>query len=138
MFFFYTFFFSFFFFFFFFNDTATTEIYTLSLHDALPIFCVSPAALRCWRTCHDLVLPLDTYWFGLGVAVGLEEVGYFEAEVAGIGGVGQRGVVIDCAGTQKFFQFTVEVLHAIGVAIAHGIEECLAFAFPFFHVIARA
>src|SRR2546426_8433204 len=31
------------FFFFFFNDTATTEIYTLSLHDALPI-CV-----RCVR-----------------------------------------------------------------------------------------
>src|SRR2546422_4721349 len=26
-----------FYFFFFFNDTATTEIYTLSLHDALPI-----------------------------------------------------------------------------------------------------
>src|SRR6266540_5757098 len=24
---------------FFFNDTATTEIYTLSLHDALPIWC---------------------------------------------------------------------------------------------------
>src|SRR5471030_2052420 len=29
-----------FFFFFFFNDTATTEIYTLSLHDALPIWAV--------------------------------------------------------------------------------------------------
>src|SRR5687767_15253553 len=28
------------FFFFLFNDTATTEIYTLSLHDALPIFAV--------------------------------------------------------------------------------------------------
>src|SRR3712207_4535632 len=28
---------SLYFFFFFFNDTATTEIYTLSLHDALPI-----------------------------------------------------------------------------------------------------
>src|SRR2546430_8943703 len=27
-------------FFFFFNDTATTEIYTLSLHDALPIYVV--------------------------------------------------------------------------------------------------
>ena len=25
--------------FFFFNDPATTEIYTLSLHDALPIWC---------------------------------------------------------------------------------------------------
>src|SRR5438067_10823867 len=34
---------SLFFFFFFFNDTATTEIYTLSLHDALPIMsCVPP------------------------------------------------------------------------------------------------
>src|SRR3712207_6887934 len=30
------------FFFFFFNDTATTEIYTLSLHDALPIFVGEP------------------------------------------------------------------------------------------------
>src|SRR2546421_8102226 len=28
-------------FFFFFNDTATTEIYTLSLHDALPIYPIS-------------------------------------------------------------------------------------------------
>src|SRR2546430_16804843 len=33
--------------FFFFNDTATTEIYTLSLHDALPIS-ISPAVLV-WR-----------------------------------------------------------------------------------------
>src|SRR5438874_13819881 len=31
-------------FFFFFNDTATTEIYTLSLHDALPIFVQYPVA----------------------------------------------------------------------------------------------
>src|SRR2546429_5743795 len=31
-------------FFFFFNDTATTEIYTLSLHDALPISWVAWAA----------------------------------------------------------------------------------------------
>src|SRR5260370_16413919 len=28
--------------FFFFNDTATTEIYTLSLHDALPIYPIRP------------------------------------------------------------------------------------------------
>src|SRR6266571_9210242 len=33
--------------FFFFNDTATTEIYTLSLHDALPI---SPA-MKWWPRC---------------------------------------------------------------------------------------
>src|SRR2546422_5250136 len=45
------------FFFFFFNDTATTEIYTLSLHDALPIYrwggstpVRSWAGLRCKST----------------------------------------------------------------------------------------
>src|SRR5712675_3799495 len=46
--------------FFFFNDTATTEIYTLSLHDALPIFLLIQrvwsrqrlcfrSLLGCWR-----------------------------------------------------------------------------------------
>src|SRR2546427_13293990 len=41
-------------FFFFFNDTATTEIYTLSLHDALPIWCHCgwPVWHRgCWAAC---------------------------------------------------------------------------------------
>src|SRR5438105_14675200 len=37
----------FFSFFFFFNDTATTEIYTLSLHDALPIFISLRKAGQC-------------------------------------------------------------------------------------------
>src|SRR5687768_17907001 len=46
----------FFFLFFFFNDTATTEIYTLSLHDALPIWAkvrvvpgVVPSVPKSWR-----------------------------------------------------------------------------------------
>src|SRR2546429_6946876 len=35
--------------FFFFNDTATTEIYTLSLHDALPIlFCIGAYQDALW------------------------------------------------------------------------------------------
>src|SRR3712207_7678920 len=35
--------------FFFFNDTATTEIYTLSLHDALPIcICQRAGGCRAW------------------------------------------------------------------------------------------
>src|SRR3712207_7795133 len=38
---------------FFFNDTATTEIYTLSLHDALPISYIS----RSMRLVKALVLP---------------------------------------------------------------------------------
>ena len=37
--------------FFFFNDTATTEIYTLSLHDALPILAASHE--------HEVVTMLD-------------------------------------------------------------------------------
>src|SRR2546429_4487368 len=49
----------FFHFFFFFNDTATTEIYTLSLHDALPI------SLRRWdciasRSARPLIAVLIT------------------------------------------------------------------------------
>src|SRR2546421_6838295 len=45
-------------FFFFFNDTATTEIYTLSLHDALPI--CSPLYEPCLkgsRQTHDVGRP---------------------------------------------------------------------------------
>src|SRR3989449_9246282 len=40
--------------FFFFNDTATTEIYTLSLHDALPI---SPRDARAWGVDHHGPVP---------------------------------------------------------------------------------
>src|SRR2546426_4153994 len=43
-------------FFFFFNDTATTEIYTLSLHDALPI-CAEGRQPLVWRA-------LDARWIG--------------------------------------------------------------------------
>src|SRR5260370_33593400 len=39
--------------FFFFNDTATTEIYTLSLHDALPI-----SIIHC-ATCGEVPVPED-------------------------------------------------------------------------------
>src|SRR5256885_7056029 len=42
-------------FFFFFNDTATTEIYTLSLHDALPI-CFNRSAGQTVRLCLALFL----------------------------------------------------------------------------------
>src|SRR6266540_6917183 len=56
-------------FFFFFNDTATTEIYTLSLHDALPISGVDPDALAFQRPCCQLadarVLAVDEPLRGL-------------------------------------------------------------------------
>src|SRR5215510_14152102 len=52
------FFFSFFFFFFFFNDTATTEIYTLSLHDALPISVGQPVGVRPRQSLDEAGLPV--------------------------------------------------------------------------------
>src|SRR6266704_6668488 len=53
------------FFFFFFNDTATTEIYTLSLHDALPISVVpnssnglaSLNAFGCYMQGNSVIIP---------------------------------------------------------------------------------
>src|SRR2546423_3102214 len=43
-------------FFFFFNDTATTEIYTLSLHDALPISMAKTTLIHVTATDNELYL----------------------------------------------------------------------------------
>src|SRR5256885_13785945 len=48
--------------FFFFNDTATTEIYTLSLHDALPISRVSLA-----QALYDQAADLQKEGVGTGI-----------------------------------------------------------------------
>src|SRR6267378_4512349 len=45
------------FFLFFFNDTATTEIYTLSLHDALPISPADAIAFHCGLNIKPVVAP---------------------------------------------------------------------------------
>src|SRR2546429_5860686 len=43
--------------FFFFNDPATTEIYPLSLHDALPIYWQSTTnGCACWRSANCAIL----------------------------------------------------------------------------------
>src|SRR5437588_3655677 len=51
--------------FFFFNDTATTEIYTLSLHDALPI-CADDLAVRRHHRQHQCVLAHGAVTHGVG------------------------------------------------------------------------
>src|SRR2546425_5246074 len=45
-------------FFFFFNDTATTEIYTLSLHDALPISLIAGMSIAAFPYGTDVVAKL--------------------------------------------------------------------------------
>src|SRR5256885_8368352 len=62
------------FFFFFFNDTATTEIYTLSLHDALPIFIGAPrvgagGAVLDRRALAILFLTLFLLMLGVGIII---------------------------------------------------------------------
>src|SRR5258705_13794905 len=59
--------------FFFFNDTATTEIYTLSLHDALPI---STKASRTSSTTTMAMAPLRMFqkpWASPGISARSEE-----------------------------------------------------------------
>src|SRR2546422_7748265 len=67
--------------FFFFNDTATTEIYTLSLHDALPI-------------CGDL----DT---GRVVAAGVLREDFVIVRAAREAGIGERRPVRDVANEDR-------------------------------------
>src|SRR2546422_5402110 len=60
--------------FFFFNDPPTTEIYTLPLHDALPIFvaCVCGSDLWSYRGINDVPKPMAMGHEYVGV---VEEVG---------------------------------------------------------------
>src|SRR3712207_2219084 len=86
--------------FFFFNDTATTEIYTLSLHDALPIllpvhhFVSEPHLLR---------RGLTNYW-------GYNTLGYFapHAAYSSAGTAGQQVTE---------FKAMVKTLHAAGIEV---------------------
>src|SRR5256885_5967561 len=74
------------FFFFFFNDTATTEIYTLSLHDALPIslpyFPGPSAVLR--SLIHDGVLLLGSTWHSLVLLLSGYTLGVIGGLISGI------------------------------------------------------
>src|SRR2546428_7195252 len=72
--------------FFFFNDTATTEIYTLSLHDALPIFFALASRYVSRGRFHlaSIVASTEVWsWTTFVTAFGLE---YGEATTAGTRG----------------------------------------------------
>src|SRR5256885_12938455 len=81
--------------FFFFNDTATTEIYTLSLHDALPI--LGPAAVGGEGEAAVAVRPGGG---GLGREAGLALVDIGDGEGAAGGEVAaavDRDILLDAA-----------------------------------------
>src|SRR2546427_5878283 len=56
---------------FFFNDTATTEIYTLSLHDALPIWLLQAVFPDAWPQLEDTAQALGQ----LGILKRMESIG---------------------------------------------------------------
>src|SRR5689334_892153 len=73
-------------FFFFFNDTATTEIYTLSLHDALPIFGKKHKkdAAKARVTCAVSIGPREGGGFGLAVKLSVQDRSLPQAELAAL------------------------------------------------------
>src|SRR3712207_9029688 len=81
--------------FFFFNDTATTEIYTLSLHDALPIFTlptIRPAVVVVLTTIaiatlkvFDIVRTMTGGQFGTSVVANEFYSQSFRSNQAGLG-----------------------------------------------------
>src|SRR5436190_23595367 len=91
-------------FFFFFNDTATTEIYTLSLHDALPIYqpcayspgsgnvegCGSSAGLPSYRS-EEHTSELQSH-SDLVCRLLLEKKNALEARLHGL----SKGLLVDC------------------------------------------
>jgi len=96
-------------FFFFFNDTATTEIYTLSLHDALPIYPIPIILLA------RLAVDRDEKGTGLGKAL-LKDALLRIAHAADI--VGARAVLVHDIDEQarKFYQhfgFEASPLHEL-------------------------
>src|SRR5204863_9130097 len=57
------------FFFFFFNDTAPTEIYTLSLHDALPIYSIHGPGSVCHQAHSDTEMGIRAHRDAAGIAM---------------------------------------------------------------------
>src|ERR1039457_6796707 len=89
-------------FFFFFNDTATTEIYTLSLHDALPISDLIPITLV-----HDGTLSLQ-------IAVSENLNLNANARV----GVNEGVIVYDSTGTNRLYG----ALQSQGSTVTHVVN----------------
>src|SRR2546425_2950693 len=96
-----------FFFFFFFNDTATTEIYTLSLHDALPILAKVAAngtvANKAFKYTDANTLAIDQVAQAGSTGAVLGVPSGADAQQALMNGISTRGgaVVVDTRSTGK-------------------------------------
>src|SRR6185436_19563350 len=114
---------------FFFNDTATTEIYTLSLHDALPIYPERQLA-DWWNTGHTVAVATvcDT-WQSAPRSPGSIMVLGPDAEVAGgvSGGCVEGAVYESCldalaTGRPRLEHYGVSDAEALSVGLTCGGE----------------
>src|SRR5256885_15044778 len=109
--------------FFFFNDTATTEIYTLSLHDALPIFFLLLIALRGLLVIFICALrALRFFVFGFAAVIILPFL---------LGGFprGLRGVAVGLFAAQLFL-LAAQTLLFVAESLDFVTQFCVGF---FFH-----
>src|SRR3712207_4608718 len=90
--------------FFFFNDTATTEIYTLSLHDALPIF---PDAEECCGFGGTFAVKNDD----TSVAMGADKARHVRETGAEVLVAGDNSCLMHVGGVLSRQQAGVRVVH---------------------------
>src|SRR5712672_3486464 len=103
---------SFCFFFFFFNDTATTEIYTLSLHDALPIRAFVPI------TAGALGMPPLRFYAVNIVAILLWAPAHIVPGVLAVSALDRAGGLAGLGGTAKHYWIPLVIGGALIVALA--------------------
>src|SRR5258707_13896918 len=106
--------------FFFFNDTATTEIYTLSLHDALPIW-IAP---ECYSTPNSAAVNMGPRYSSDGavqyaLAQHVSKVVFDQANVPGTGYIAAGPAALAKAANTPIVQLTenVPITDASSVAI---------------------
>src|SRR6266496_6517743 len=113
--------------FFFFNDPATTEIYTLSLHDALPISRVR-ALVGAFRSAHpETGLNLhfhNTRGTGLANVLAALELGVadFDASVGGLGGCPYAPGATGNIATEELVHMVEDMGVATGIDLAAMID----------------
>src|SRR3712207_8342753 len=122
---------------FFFNDTATTEIYTLSLHDALPISMVlwSRHSDRTGERRWHLALPAALGGVTIPVAL------YLDSPFTVMAVITLTAVGICCA-LPVFWHFPPLLLTgagaAAGIALINSLGNTAGFAAPYITEIGRA
>src|SRR5215471_12202693 len=74
-----------------------------------------------------------------GAAVrAFEKISELEPQISSIGGESHTSLEVDDGVADKFLDDAIEVLHAIGIAVAHSVQQCFAFAFTLLDVFTRS